>query len=67
MTNIRAAGKDDQIKLTPVKPMSLEQVISFINPDEMIEVTPSTIRIRKQILDSSKRKSARKATDFIIE
>ncbi|KAJ2556538.1 hypothetical protein EV175_001942 [Coemansia sp. RSA 1933] len=56
LTNIRAAGKDDTIRLIPVKPWTLEEAIAYINPDEAIEVTPTKIRLRKQILDSNKRK-----------
>ncbi|KAI8324101.1 GTP-binding protein [Martensiomyces pterosporus] len=56
LTNIRAAGKDEAIRLTPVRPWSLEEVIAYINPDEAIEVTPTQIRLRKQITDPVKRK-----------
>ncbi|KAJ2610591.1 hypothetical protein EV177_003897 [Coemansia sp. RSA 1804] len=65
LTNIRAAGKDDTIRLVPVAPWSLEEAIAYINPDEAIEVTPSTIRLRKQILDANKRKqnSRKRAPD----
>lgn len=59
LTNIRAAGRDENIILTPVTPMNLEQAIEFIQDDEMIEVTPKTIRIRKIMLDSSKRSANR--------
>ncbi|MEE2902203.1 MAG: translational GTPase TypA [Myxococcota bacterium] len=50
LTNIRAAGKDDAIVLTPPRIMSLEQCIEFIDEDELIEVTPESLRIRKKIL-----------------
>lgn len=50
LTNIRAAGKDDNIILTPVSPMSLEQAIEFIADDELVEVTPNIVRIRKMQL-----------------
>ncbi|KAJ2395941.1 hypothetical protein GGI23_004107, partial [Coemansia sp. RSA 2559] len=56
LTNIRAAGKDEAIRLVPVKPWTLEEAIAYINPDEAIEVTPTKIRLRKQILDANKRK-----------
>ncbi|KAJ2456337.1 hypothetical protein EV183_000265 [Coemansia sp. RSA 2336] len=56
LTNIRAAGKDETIRLTPVKPWALEEIIAYVNPDEAIEITPSQIRLRKQILDPLKRK-----------
>ncbi|MBN2718568.1 MAG: translational GTPase TypA [Deltaproteobacteria bacterium] len=58
LTNIRAAGKDDAIILTPPKKMSLEQAIEFIDDDELIEVTPATLRLRKRILSASQRQRA---------
>ncbi|KAI8902784.1 P-loop containing nucleoside triphosphate hydrolase protein [Globomyces pollinis-pini] len=60
ITNIRAAGKDDGIKLTPPLEFSLERMISYIQSDEVIEVTPTQLRIRKKELDSGKRKSQKK-------
>ena len=56
LTNIRAAGKDENVILTPVLPMTLERALEFINDDEMVEVTPKTIRLRKTVLSSSLRK-----------
>jgi len=56
LTNIRAAGKDDAVKLTPPRVMSLEQALSYIADDELVEVTPKTIRLRKRQLDSNERK-----------
>jgi len=56
LTNLRAAGKDDAIMLTPVTPITLERAIQFIKDDEMIEVTPKVIRLRKTILSAQKRK-----------
>lgn len=56
LTNIRAAGKDENVILTPVTPMSLEHAIEFIRDDEMVEVTPKSIRLRKEILPANKRK-----------
>jgi len=50
LTNIRASGKDEAIVLTPAKIMSLEQVIEFIDEDELVEVTPVNLRLRKKIL-----------------
>ena len=50
LTNIRAAGKDENIILTPVSPMSLERAIEFIRDDELVEVTPQNVRLRKTIL-----------------
>ncbi|KAJ1655540.1 hypothetical protein IWQ61_004729 [Dispira simplex] len=59
VTNHRASGKEDAIRLTPVKPMGLEEVISYVSEDEVIEVTPKSIRLRKSILDPIKRKQAK--------
>lgn len=58
LSNTRASGSDDALKLVPVSPMSLEQCIEFIASDELVEVTPKTIRIRKKILDPTLRKRA---------
>ena len=55
LTNMRAAGKDDNVILSPIKPMTLEQAISFIREDELVEVTPLSIRMRKAVLSSQKR------------
>ncbi|MGB5987692.1 MAG: translational GTPase TypA [Desulfobacterales bacterium] len=55
LTNIRAAGKDDAVLLSPVKSMTLEQAISFIRQDELVEVTPLSIRLRKAVLPVSQR------------
>ena len=54
-TNIRAAGSDEALRLTPAKIMSLEETIEFIGEDEYMEVTPKNIRIRKKILDHNLR------------
>jgi GTP-binding protein len=56
LTNIRSSGKDDAIRLTPPKKMTLEQAIAYIDDDEMVEVTPKTIRLRKRFLDPHERK-----------
>ncbi|MCO6416631.1 translational GTPase TypA [Siccirubricoccus sp. KC 17139] len=62
LTNIRAAGKDDALLLTPPRRMSLEQAIAYIEDDELVEVTPSAIRLRKRYLDPHERKKhARRA------
>ena len=59
LTNFRASGgKDDAIRLTPPKRMTLEQAIAYIDDDELVEVTPSSIRLRKRYLDSNDRKRA---------
>jgi GTP-binding protein len=56
LTNIRAAGKDDAVRLTPPRKLTLEQAISYIADDELVEVTPKSIRLRKRLLDSIARK-----------
>lgn len=56
LTNMRASGKDDGIQLTPVIPMTLEQAIDFIREDELVEVTPKSIRLRKASLSAHGRK-----------
>ena len=58
LTNVRASGTDEAIKLTPVKPMTLEQAMEWILDDEMVEVTPLNIRLRCRALDPHKRKRA---------
>ena len=62
LTNFRASGKDEGIRLTPPRRMSLEQAIAYIQDDELVEVTPKHVRIRKRFLDPHERKrQARKA------
>ena len=56
LTNIRAAGKDDAIDLIPPRKISLEQGLSYIQADELLEVTPKSLRLRKRILDPLQRK-----------
>jgi GTP-binding protein len=56
LTNIRAAGKDENVVLSPVLPMTLERAIEFIKDDEWVEVTPKSIRLRKTILPANQRK-----------
>ena len=51
LTNTRASGSDDALKLIPYKQMSLEESLEFIQDDELVEVTPKNIRIRKTILE----------------
>lgn len=58
LSNTRSSGSDDALKLIPVPNMSLEQCIEFIASDELVEVTPKTIRLRKKILDPTLRKRA---------
>ncbi|MBQ8085016.1 MAG: translational GTPase TypA [Lachnospiraceae bacterium] len=59
LTNTRASGSDDALKLTPPKILSLEQALEFIDTDELLEITPENIRIRKKILDPTLRKRAK--------
>ncbi|SPT69200.1 GTP-binding protein TypA/BipA homolog [Anaerobiospirillum thomasii] len=61
LTNVRAAGSDDNIILTPAVHMSLEQALEFINDDELVEVTPKSIRIRKKFLSEMDRVKAFRA------
>ena len=58
LTNTRASGSDDALKLTPKRVLSLEQCLEFIDTDELLEVTPTSLRIRKKILDPTLRKRA---------
>jgi GTP-binding protein len=61
LTNTRASGSDDALKLTPPKILSLEQALDFIDTDELLEITPKSIRIRKKILDPTLRMRAKRA------
>ncbi|MBS0480804.1 MAG: translational GTPase TypA [Proteobacteria bacterium] len=63
LTNFRSTGKDDAIRLTPPKIMTLEQAIAYIDDDEMVEVTPKSIRLRKALLDPHERKKASRKKD----
>lgn len=56
LSNVRASGKDEAIRLSPPKLMSLEQAIAYIQDDELVEVTPKSIRLRKRYLDQNERK-----------
>lgn len=58
LTNTRASGSDDALKLTPPRNLSLEQCLEFIDTDELLEVTPKNLRVRKKILDPTLRKRA---------
>ncbi len=62
LTNIRAAGSDDAVRLTPPKVMTLEDMISYIEDDELVEVTPKSLRLRKRFLDPNDRKKAERAS-----
>ena len=59
LTNMRASGSDDTVRLVPPRPMSLEQALEFIADDECVEVTPHNVRLRKVVLDQSTRGRAR--------
>jgi GTP-binding protein len=58
LTNVRAAGKDDNVMLTPPIRMTLERALSYIDDDELVEITPKSIRLRKRLLDPNDRKKA---------
>ncbi len=63
LTNIRAAGKDEAVKLTPPIRMTLEKALAYIEDDELVEVTPKSIRLRKALLDPNDRKRAERAKE----
>jgi GTP-binding protein len=56
LSNMRAAGKDDAVVLTPVNPMTIEKAINFIRDNEMVEITPKSIRLRKESLTANKKR-----------
>jgi GTP-binding protein len=58
LTNVRASGTDEAMNLTPVQPMTLEQALEYIGDDELVEVTPESIRLRKKLLTEVERKRA---------
>jgi len=61
LTNIRAAGKDEAVRLTPPIKMTLEKALAWISDDELVEVTPKSIRLRKALLDPHERKRAERS------
>ena len=63
LTNIRTTSKDEAVKLTPIVPMTLEQAMAYIEDDELVEVTPQNIRLRKRALLPHLRKRAKQAAD----
>jgi GTP-binding protein len=63
LTNMRAAGKDDATTLTTPMQMTLEKALSYINDDELVEITPENIRLRKRYLDPNERKRAEKRSE----
>jgi GTP-binding protein len=56
LTNIRASGTDEAIRLTPIRKMTLEDCLDYIGPDEYVEATPKSLRIRKKYLTENERK-----------
>jgi GTP-binding protein len=66
LTNVRAAGKDDAILLTPPIQMTLEYAVEFIDEDELVEVTPESIRIRKRFLNEQDRKRASRSSESAV-
>jgi GTP-binding protein len=63
LTNVRAAGKDDAILLTPPIDLTLEYAVEFIADDELVEITPESIRIRKRFLKETDRKRASRTSE----
>ena len=61
LTNVRASGTDEAVRLTTPINLSLEEAIAYINDDELVEVTPNAIRLRKRYLDTHERKRMAKA------
>ncbi len=55
LTNMRASGSDDALRLVPYKQLTLEQSIEFIAEDELVEVTPRSLRLRKKVLQANRR------------
>jgi len=66
LTNIRAAGKDDALILTPPIELTLEYAVEFIADDELVEVTPKNIRIRKRLLQEHERKRASRVEEALL-
>ena len=62
LTNVRASGNDEAVRLTPYTKFTLEEAISYVNDDELVEVTPKSIRLRKRYLDAHERKRTKKAS-----
>jgi GTP-binding protein len=60
VSNMRAAGSDDAIKLSPYRVFTLEEALEFINDDELVEITPSDIRLRKKLLKELERRRSGK-------
>jgi GTP-binding protein len=65
LTNIRTTSKDEAVRLTPPIRMTLEKALAWIQDDELVEVTPKSIRIRKKFLDPNERKRAEKQKEAL--
>src|SRR6267378_4344282 len=65
LTNIRTTSKDEAVRLTPPIRMSLEKALAYIEEDELVEVTPKSIRLRKKHLDPNERKRAEKSKEAV--
>ena len=63
MSNMRSSGADEAIRLIPPRKLGLEQAIEFINDDELVEVTPTSIRLRKRVLAANQRPKQKSADD----
>ena len=63
LTNIRTTSKDEAVRLTPPLKMTLEKALAYIQDDELVEVTPKSIRLRKKLLDPNERKRAERARE----
>jgi GTP-binding protein len=63
LTNMRASGKDEAVTLTTPRPITLEYALTYINDDELVEVTPLSIRLRKKGLDTNARKKLSRSAD----
>ena len=63
LTNVRASGKDDALILTPPMRMTLERALSYLDDDELVEITPKSIRLRKRWLDPNERKKRERARE----
>ena len=65
LTNIRTTSKDEAVRLTPPVRMTLEKALAWIQDDELVEVTPKSIRLRKSLLDPNERKRAEKTREAL--
>jgi GTP-binding protein len=63
LTNIRTTSKDEAVRLTPPIRMSLEKALAYLEDDELVEVTPASIRLRKKLLDENDRKKEQRARE----